>query len=88
MQPAERLIEVAAEIVRRNDVTRGRQPFAIEITPWAIVIRLRPAPAVLTDPDPRPFPVAPAPPISYMAGNRWHTAPDSNPWNRHHEHCH
>ena len=83
MQPAERLAEIAAELCRRNaDVTKGRQPVAIEITPWAIIIRLRPAPPTLIDPEPQVWPVAPGAPISYMAGNRWHAAPDSDPWSR------
>lgn len=83
MQPAQRLLEIAAEVCRRNaSITKGREPFAVEVLPTAIVIRLRPTPATLIDPEPQPWPVAPGKPISYMAGNRWHAAPDSDPWSR------
>ena len=83
MQLTEHLAEIAGELSRRNlDVTKGREPSDIEVTPWAIIIRLRPVPDVLIDPEPQPFPVTPGLPVSYMAGSRWHAVPTSDPWRR------
>ncbi len=82
MQPIQCLIEWASEVARRNaSITKGREAFAVEVLPTAIVIRLRPAPVELVDPDPQPFPVAPGRPINYVQSNPWY--PDSDPWRRH-----
>lgn len=82
MQPTERLVELAAEVARRNpDICHGRQAYEVEVLPWAIVIRLRPAPALITDPDPRPSAAPPGRPINYVqTGNPWHR--NSDPWQR------
>lgn len=65
MTLTERIAELARELARRNLVLGDVEPHDIEVTPWRIIIHLRPKPVILIDPCPTP-----RPPINRQGVNR------------------